>query len=88
MANWNQQLPCKYGLNCLKKSSSAIFISQFKDILCSILLQVVPFGFRKILNWLKNTYDNPHMFITEAGFSDDGRIDDYARVNNTRVSIH
>ncbi|OXA61537.1 Lactase-phlorizin hydrolase [Folsomia candida] len=39
----------------------------------SAWLKKVPWGFRKYLNWLKNTYDNPVMYITENGWSDDGR---------------
>lgn len=46
----------------------------------------MPWGFRKILNWIKERFNSPRIFITECGFSDDGRINDDARINNTRVS--
>jgi lactase-phlorizin hydrolase len=37
-------------------------------------LKVVPWGFRKLLNWIKNTYGNPNVLITENGFSDDHSV--------------
>ena len=33
-------------------------------------LHVVPWGFRKLLNWIKRTYGNPRIIITENGVSD------------------
>ncbi|CAG7834789.1 unnamed protein product [Allacma fusca] len=35
---------------------------------------VVPWGFRKILNWIKNTYGNPPLYVTENGYADDGTV--------------
>jgi beta-glucosidase/6-phospho-beta-glucosidase/beta-galactosidase len=32
--------------------------------------RVVPWGLRKALNWIKTTYGNPDIFITECGHSD------------------
>lgn len=37
-------------------------------------LKVVPWGFRKLVNWIKNTYDNPELYVTENGFSDDNSV--------------
>lgn len=51
-----------------------------------LLLQIVPFGFRKILNWIKNNFNSPDIFITEAGSADDGRIEDDDRIEIARVS--
>lgn len=36
----------------------------------SVWLKMVPWGFRKLLNWIKTTYGNPLVFVTENGFSD------------------
>lgn len=49
-------------------------------------LKVVPWGFRKILNWIKITYNNPLIYVTENGFVDDsGLINDYDRINYHKV---
>ncbi|XP_063932804.1 myrosinase 1-like [Zophobas morio] len=44
-------------------------------------LKVVPWGMRKLLNWVDQTYNHPEIVITENGFSDDGRLDDPDRIN-------
>nr|APM84101.1 GH1 beta-glucosidase [Microcerotermes annandalei] len=44
-------------------------------------LQVVPWGFRKLLNWIAKKYNNPPIVITENGFSDHGELNDRDRVN-------
>ena len=49
-------------------------------------LKVVPWGMRKILNWIDQTYNHPEIIITENGFSDDGRLDDPTRINYYAVS--
>jgi len=33
-------------------------------------LKVVPWGFRKLLNWLKRTYGSPEIYVTENGYAD------------------
>lgn len=43
--------------------------------------QIVPEGFRKILNAIKNEYNNPPVIITENGVSDDGKLSDKIRIN-------
>lgn len=35
-------------------------------------LRIVPWGLNKLLNWVKNEYDNPPVMITENGFSTTG----------------
>jgi beta-glucosidase/6-phospho-beta-glucosidase/beta-galactosidase len=44
-------------------------------------LQVVPWGFRKLLNWIAKEYNNPHVFVTENGFSDYGELNDRDRID-------
>jgi beta-glucosidase/6-phospho-beta-glucosidase/beta-galactosidase len=47
----------------------------------SAWLKVVPWGFRKLLVWIANEYNNPPVFITENGFSDRGELEDANRTN-------
>jgi len=49
-------------------------------------LQVVPWGFRKLLNWIAKEYNNPPVMITENGFSDRGELNDRDRVDYLIVS--
>jgi beta-glucosidase/6-phospho-beta-glucosidase/beta-galactosidase len=44
-------------------------------------LKVVPWGFTKLLGWIRTTYGNPEVIIFENGFSDRGGLDDGDRVN-------
>lgn len=53
----------------------------------SIWLKVVPWGLRKVVNWVSKTYNNPEIFITENGVSDEGGIEDEQRINFYRVTI-
>lgn len=52
--------------------------------------QVTPFSIRKALKWIKENYQNPHIIITENGFSDsDGKLNDTDRISYLQVtSIH
>ena len=47
---------------------------------------MVPWGLRKLLNWIKERYDNPLVIITENGFSDKGHIHDKPRMIYITVS--
>jgi short-subunit dehydrogenase involved in D-alanine esterification of teichoic acids len=47
---------------------------------------VVPWGLRKLLNWIKAEYGNVSVVITENGFSDRGNITDIGRINYLVVS--
>ncbi|KAF2886265.1 hypothetical protein ILUMI_19908 [Ignelater luminosus] len=50
-------------------------------------LKVVPWGFTKLLVWLKNAYGNVPIYITENGFADDGEIDDKDRINYHKLYL-
>jgi beta-glucosidase/6-phospho-beta-glucosidase/beta-galactosidase len=53
-------------------------------------LRVVPWGFRKIVNWITKEYDRPPIYVTENGFADrdvDG-VQDTGRVNYYRRYIN
>ena len=51
---------------------------------------MTPFGFRRILNWLKEEYNNPPIYVTENGLSIRGEIDlnDTARIYYLRSYIN
>ncbi|KDR17469.1 hypothetical protein L798_07853, partial [Zootermopsis nevadensis] len=42
--------------------------------------KVVPWGFRKLLNWIRKEYNNPPVFITENGVADKEEFEDLLRV--------
>ena len=48
-------------------------------------LKEVPWGLRKLLNWIRVEYNNPPLYITENGVSDDpqhvGTLQDQQRIN-------
>ncbi|KAL0266520.1 UNVERIFIED_CONTAM: hypothetical protein PYX00_009032 [Menopon gallinae] len=44
-------------------------------------LKVVPWGFRKHLNWIKEEYNNIPVIVTENGFADNGTLEDYGRID-------
>ncbi|XP_059161912.1 uncharacterized protein LOC131944999 [Physella acuta] len=51
-------------------------------------LKVTPFGIRKVLNWLKNNYNNVPVYITENGISDrNGSLHDWHRVHYYRLYL-
>ena len=44
-------------------------------------LQVVPWGMRRLLNWVDREYGHPDVYITENGVGTDSRsVDDQSRV--------
>ncbi|XP_064613344.1 lactase/phlorizin hydrolase-like [Liolophura sinensis] len=48
-------------------------------------LKVVPWGIRKLMNWVKNRYDNQPVYITENGiFDNTGHLDDQNRIDFIR----
>lgn len=48
-------------------------------------LKVVPWGFRKLLKWIKNEYDNPLVYVTENGYADNGQLNDVDRIYYHKV---
>lgn len=51
-------------------------------------LKVVPWGIRKILNWVDVNFDHPEIVITENGYSDHGQLDDQDRINYYAVNCN
>lgn len=52
-------------------------------------LKVTPFGLRKMLNWIKNHYNNMPVYVTENGISDkNGSLTDYHRIHYYRTYIN
>ncbi|KAK4874765.1 hypothetical protein RN001_014125 [Aquatica leii] len=43
-------------------------------------LKDVPWGFRKLLSWIKQEYNNPTVYVTENGFADLGELYDFGRI--------
>ncbi|NWS95750.1 LPH hydrolase, partial [Mionectes macconnelli] len=56
----------------------------------STWLKVTPFGFRKILRWIKEEYNNPPIYVTENGVSERGAFvfNDTQRVHYYRSYIN
>lgn len=51
---------------------------------------MTPFGFRRILSWLKEEYNNPPIYVTENGVSQRGEtnLNDTARIYYLRSYIN
>ncbi|CAO2636702.1 Lactase/phlorizin hydrolase [Lemmus lemmus] len=56
----------------------------------SFWLKMTPFGFRRILNWLKEEYNNPPIYVTENGVSrrGDPELNDTDRIYYLRSYIN
>ncbi|CAH0549849.1 unnamed protein product [Brassicogethes aeneus] len=50
-------------------------------------LKVAPLMFRKELKWIKDTYNNPLIFVTENGYADDGELIDTKRINYIKLYL-
>ena len=46
----------------------------------SVWILSVPQGLREVLIWIKNSYNNPLVLISENGWSDDGELEDIGRI--------
>ncbi|XP_078085433.1 lactase/phlorizin hydrolase-like [Mustelus asterias] len=51
----------------------------------SFWLKVTPWGFRRILNWIKKEFNNPPIYLTENGVSEHG---DHGLNDTWRISYH
>jgi len=52
-------------------------------------LYSVPWGLRELLKWVKSSYSNPEVFITENGWSDgSGKLNDTGRIDYLRSHIN
>lgn len=52
-------------------------------------LKVVPWGLRRILNWIKSHYNNVDVYVTENGVSDrNGTLRDFHRIHFYRTYIN
>lgn len=80
MVTWNDDWP-------LEESSydADISVATYKDpswnSTASDWLKVVPWGTRKLLNWVDQHYNHPEIIITENGCSDHGILEDDERIN-------
>jgi beta-glucosidase/6-phospho-beta-glucosidase/beta-galactosidase len=50
-----------------------------------IFSQIVPWGLGKTVNWIRKTYNNPEIFITENGYPDVGGLQDDKRIHFYKV---
>lgn len=48
---------------------------------CNVPSQINPEGIRKQLAWLKKTYGDIEILITENGYSNTGGLDDFDRID-------
>ncbi|XP_061468687.1 lactase/phlorizin hydrolase [Rhineura floridana] len=56
----------------------------------SFWLKVTPFGFRRLLKWIKEEYNNPPIYVTENGISEriDGGFNDIWRIHYLKSYIN
>nr|CAH7741390.1 unnamed protein product [Callosobruchus chinensis] len=54
----------------------------------SIWLKVTPWGLKKLLKYLKDTYNNPEIIITENGYSDTGELEDDKRISYIKQHLN
>uniref|UniRef100_A0A8C6XYL9 Lactase n=1 Tax=Naja naja TaxID=35670 RepID=A0A8C6XYL9_NAJNA len=56
----------------------------------SFWLKVTPFGFRRLLKWIKEEYNNPPIYVTENGISErtDGGLNDTWRIHYLKSYIN
>ncbi|XP_037028879.1 myrosinase 1-like [Bradysia coprophila] len=67
-----------------KDVNSILSQNQTWPVAKSSWLRSAPDGLRALLNWIKNQYSNPEVFITENGWSDSGELEDEGRIEYLR----
>lgn len=73
-----------YIFRCNGFQNNSIYMLIYFDRSSIATIRFVPFGLRKVLNWIKDKYHNVTVYVTEAGFPDDsGTLQD-----NTRVKFY
>lgn len=80
--------PVEADMDIVSRDSDMKLITYFDDTWqesASSWLRVVPWGLRKLLNWIDKTYDHPEIFVTENGVSDKGGLDDNTRITYYKV---
>lgn len=69
------------------KTKQILGTTAYKDPNWKPSVKIVPWGFRKLLNWVKNRYNNPLVYVTENGVWDKtGTLQDDERVLFLKVS--
>ncbi|XP_060535576.1 myrosinase 1-like [Cylas formicarius] len=68
----------------LDKGITTSYNSSWKEAQVSTWNHMVPWGLRKMINWVDQNYGHPEIFITENGWADDGSsLDDPDRIEYT-----
>nr|AHZ59666.1 glycoside hydrolase family 1 [Phyllotreta striolata] len=62
-------------------SETTTFVDPHWEKGASFWLYVVPWGIKKLVTWLSQTYGNPPVIITENGYSEHGTMDDQKRIS-------
>ncbi|XP_049838028.1 myrosinase 1-like [Schistocerca gregaria] len=57
------------------------FYNESWPVSAAIWLRVVPWGFRKLLNWVATEYEGYPIIVTENGYADTGELDDQGRIS-------
>ncbi|XP_047121620.1 myrosinase 1-like [Schistocerca piceifrons] len=57
------------------------FYNESWPVSSAIWLRVVPWGFRKLLNWVATEYQGYPIIVTENGYADTGELDDQGRIS-------
>lgn len=73
--------------NFAKDMRAIAWIDESWPTTASEWFRVVPWGFEKLLAWIKQQYGDVPVYITENGYSDHGELDDLGRIEYYKVNI-